>query len=1081
MSAGLSEIERQLQQFPVRVLEEFRGASERMQPKLSEAELAAWAQEGMAIAGLPLRSWEAAAEYFRASPRVSEHLPAPQLLEWAQYGSALCHDSPTLAIAFFRASPGSVPHLRGRWLSAWADVGRKLYKGTWKSGAVSARFYEATPELLGTLSFQDLERFAAVVDALSHRSSELAAECLALGQEMLPKLGREGHTLIELAQALAETGWRDVKGCFEGVPKLISNVQEDQRGRFFRLAEQLARGGLSNVSAFLSDGANALGKVEDGSQEQLLEMAEILGPLSSEAVAAFLRTSPAVLKRISMRQFPAWFEAGVRILQENREGSVAFFRIESNRAEDALATISNAVELERVQEVLRMYCRALAGASVSITPTKELVAKNIGWVSEGHAATEGTTVYLPSVVDRYDAKGMNFALFKVVATHQVAHLEFGSFDFSFDTSAARFEDLRLTRENGRGPEAWTETDESSEGAGPEHVTEMGRFFNLFTNRRLALDTFTVVEDGRLDNRTKVDYPGLASAYRRIQLDALGERPNIEEMPVQEAMVEFLLRFSLQQNNGLSCPAAYVEEAKAIAEIAKRLLHADAKVEDSAEATIRIYELIADLPNEGLPQEEWVQIDVDEGELSDGELEELLAELRERPSAWPSQGQEERAYESPPQVDYRGDFKPELAQLLTTLRLQQGQQGEQVGNAELSRELLEQLLASSAELDAESGQFSQELGVFAQNMMREAGVTPPPVPGQGYGPIAHEEEDGRALEVRGPRNYVYDEWDFRALDYKPRWCIVREKPMAEGSSQFFTDTLRNYAHMSARIRRQFELIMPEMFRKIKYLPDGEEYDLDAVIESIIDRWSGAQPSEKVYWRRNKIQRDVAVVFLMDMSASTAEAIDESSRTSDDWDAPDDPVQYMAWLRTRRGERQRRNSKRIIDLEKESTVLLINALETIGDLYGIYGFSGYGRENVEFYVIKDVDEGFSESVKRRIDKITPLHATRMGPAIRHATTKLEGLDARTKLLFLISDGRPQDRGYSREGVEKEYAVHDTKMALTEARRKGVTPFCLTVDKSGHDYLKMMCQDMGYEVLADITTLPSRLPLLYRKLTV
>ena len=32
----------------------------------------------------------------------------------------------------------------------------------------------------------------------------------------------------------------------------------------------------------------------------------------------------------------------------------------------------------------------------------------------------------------------------------------------------------------------------------------------------------------------------------------------------------------------------------------------------------------------------------------------------------------------------------------------------------------------------------------------------------------------------------------------------------------------------------------------------------------------------------------------------------------------------------------------------------------------------------------------------------------------------------------DGRPQDRGYSREGVEKEYAVHDTKMALVEARR-------------------------------------------------
>ena len=176
----------------------------------------------------------------------------------------------------------------------------------------------------------------------------------------------------------------------------------------------------------------------------------------------------------------------------------------------------------------------------------------------------------------------------------------------------------------------------------------------------------------------------------------------------------------------------------------------------------------------------------------------------------------------------------------------------------------------------------------------------------------------------------------------------------------------------------------------------------------------------------------------------------------------------------------NGSGIIDLEKESIVLLINALETIGDRYGIYGFSGYGRENVEYYVIKDLEEQFNERIKRRSDKVSPLHATRMGTAIRHAVSKLAKQDSRTKVLFLISDGRPQDRGYSREGVEKEYAVHDTRMALIEARHKGITPFCLTVDKSGHDYLKTMCQDMGYEILDDISSLPTRLPTLYRKLT-
>jgi nitric oxide reductase NorD protein len=137
-------------------------------------------------------------------------------------------------------------------------------------------------------------------------------------------------------------------------------------------------------------------------------------------------------------------------------------------------------------------------------------------------------------------------------------------------------------------------------------------------------------------------------------------------------------------------------------------------------------------------------------------------------------------------------------------------------------------------------------------------------------------------------------------------------------------------------------------------------------------------------------------------------------------------------------------------------------------------------VAFYVIKDLAERFGERTKRRIDKISPLQATRMGPAIRHATAKLEQQSASTKILFLLSDGRPQDRGYSRQGAEKEYAVQDTHMALLEAKQKNITPFCLTVDRAGHDYLKAMCGDMGYEVLDEIALLPARLPMLYRALT-
>ena len=1105
MTSGLIELERELQRFPMSVVDEFRRAVDKMRPELRDADLVNWAQQGGEIACQTVRSWEAASEYFRVSPEVLQQLPPLQLLDWGRCGSALCQQSPTLAVAFFRGSPSSIHHLRPRFIQGWADLGRTLYRGTWKSSALAAKFFEVSGSLLEHMSYHELETFGELVNALSHKSSDLAAECLLLGQQVLPKLSDDRVAFIALSRAVAEANWREVKGCFESVVKLLSHVREDQRARFLSLASLLAQGGMSNICLFLNESAKSLGRVDEASQGFFLDLAEKLLPISQEAVVAFLRSGPGLLGRISQHQVETWFETGMDILQENREGGLAYLKVESNTSERVLETLSSAVEMDRVKEILRMYCRALAGSTVDIASTKELISKNIGWVSEEHAATEGTTVYLPPVADRYNSKGDNFSLFKVVSTHQVAHIEFGSFRFSFGTPAERFRDSRLAREHEmlqrgvgmptrltdprQGRETTAQGQEVQQPPLPEEgeanaqlasPTDMGRFFDLFGNRRLALDTFTVVEDGRLDHRARIEYPGLAVVYQRVQRDALAERPDIKEMPLQEAMVEFLVRLSLQQNRGLPCPAMFVEQAKAIAQVARRLLSTEATVEDSAEATIRIYDLIAGLPNVELPQERWTEMDFDEEELSEEELEQLLERLRAESVFQETSPEGQEAYESPPQVDYRGDFKPELSQLLSALRMQKG---EQQGGIQLSKEMLEQLLANSVELelDAESGESNHEFNMFVQNVLREAGAGQDPIPGQGHGPISHEDDTGGALEAKEPRTYVYDEWDFRAADYKPRWCIVREKPVAEGDSQFFTDTLRDYAGLVRQIRRQFEMVMPEVLRKVKHLPDGDDFDLDAVVESIIDKWAGESPSEKVYWRRSKLQRDVAVVFLMDMSASTAEAIDESRRMADDLDAPDDPIQYMVWLRNRRGEGQRRGYKRIIDLEKESIVLLINALEAIGDVYGIYGFSGYGRENVEFYVIKDIEETFSDRIKRRLDKVTPLHATRMGPAIRHATYKLEQQDARTKLLFLISDGRPQDRGYSREGVEKEYAVHDTKMALAEARRKAITPFCLTVDNAGHDYLKTMCQDMGYEVLADIYSLPARLPMLYRKLTI
>ena len=1082
----LEGVREDLRRFPAPVSQEFERSLQVMPEVLAEAQVLAWASAGVEMAQQTVRSWEATTEYYRASPKVVGFVSFTHFLRWAECGSSLCKESPTLATAYFEASPRAMSRLRSHHIESWSNLGRSLYKGTWKSSTLACKFFAASPELLETLSISELERFVAFLDALSHRSYDLSAECLALGQQLFPLVGEDKGALISLASAMVETGWREVKSFFEAAAKALPRIETGQRLRFLQLAERLVKGGAVNIPTIMLETSKSLAELEPDTHGRVLSLSEALLDISPPAVPYFINGSPQALERITPNQLQAWYDKGVRILKQNPEGGQAYFRIESSHAEEVLEALSSGVEFGRVKDVMQMYCRALAGAEIKLAMTEELVGKNIGWVSNESPSTEGSTVFVPPLVDRYPSKEENFSWFKVVSTHQVAHLEFGSFRFEFDAPSSLFKDLRpdLERKRVKGA-ASAEPLPDVDPASLEQawVTDMQRFFDLFEDRKLALDTFTVVEDGRLDTRVKVEYPGIRRAYRRVQDDSLEQRPDIQSLPMREAMVEFLVRVSLQQQGPLPAPEQYVSEARRIGRIARRMLRPEASVEDVAEATLRIYAIISQIPNEELPSESWQDVDEGEGEEEEytdpDDMEQLLQqmamgmEMETRP-----EGEEE--YDSSQEVEYRGDFKPELVQLLTRLRM--GDDMSEAGGEPLTQEILEEMLQNSAELELQSaqGDVQNSSGVFVNNLLKEAGVNLPQSPEFGQGPLVHVDEEGGSLEATEPQTFVYDEWDFRADDYKPRWCIVRQKEMMEGDASFYGATLHNHAPLVAQVRRQFELMVPEMFRKERKLEDGDEIDIDDVIEAMVDLRTGVSPSDKLYWRRNKVQRDVAVAFLLDTSASTAEAIDDAKRAPDDWDAPDDPVEYMVWLRTRRGESMRRTYKRIIDVEKEAIVLLINALEAIGDIYGIYGFSGYGRENVEFYTIKDLDESFSEKVKKRIDRVAPLHATRMGPAIRHATSKLEMQDARTKLLFLISDGRPQDRGYSREGVEKEYAVHDTKKALDEAQLKDINAFCITVDKNGHDYLATMCQDIGYEVLDDIYALPQRLLFLYRRLT-
>ena len=1073
----VAEAERRLANHNASVVEEFRRALAELRPSLSEHDLRSWVEEGLTLADHSLRSWEAAAVYFRASPNVVRMVSPAIFRRWVHAGCDLAEHSSVVASSYFRVGPAVMAHLDEQRTTEWAMLGRHLYRGHWKSISLASMFFSAGPGLLPLLTMEQLARLTSLVEAVAERSYELASDCLDAAPHLFGTLARDDRTpFLTLAAAVADASWADVRQLFQKGASLLEPVAEGERARLLTLGAQVAGHLGRQAHALFSEAADGLAHVPRDAQSDLLGLAEELAVGSPTAAMEFLKSAPSVLRRVRVEDLHRWHDAGHRILEGSRAGGEAYFRLESGKGEDVLQALSSRLELSQVGGVLRLYCKALTGADVSIQPVTALADKGIGWVSEERPSTEGTTVYLPEYVDEHVEKQQNFAVYKVFATHQAAHLEFGSFWFRFERDGRALPGRRqqIERQRRGGPR------QNGESKAP--LTDMERFFDLFEDRQLALDLFTIVEDARIDASVRREYGGIRRSWAQMQQAELERRPDTRSLPLRQAMVENLVRATLDGVRTIVWP----EQLQATVAEALRLLHTmselEATVEDAAECTLLLYELVLRIPN--------VPADL----LESLDWEEMSEDMMEVMLSTPSGGEtdmsplpqgEEQPYESPQPVDFRGDFKPELVQLLMRLRLKEGEEtpgGLSPLTADQLRELMEKSVEISITAQAE-GDLASTIGLFLSNLEKEAGT---PIPDKKL-----QTKDGAPRTEAGPEEggeltqevkaFYYDEWDFRAADYRPGWCCVREQVMEEGETDFFENALREHAALVAETRRQFELLRPELFRKIKRLHDGEEFDLDLVIEYFVEKKAGHLHTDKVYWRRNKVERDVAVAFLLDMSASTDEEIEKrKQRYQNEPDFDADPRRYFQWLAQRRTQQQVAPPKRIIDVEKESTVLLIKALETIGDTYAIYGFSGYGRDNVEFYIIKDLDEPFSDHVMKRIDKVAPIRSTRMGPAIRHTTAKLMDYDAKVKILFLVSDGRPQDHGYGRDRTEKEYAIHDTKQALVEARRKGITPFALTVDKEGHDYLGQMCEDMGYEVLADVETLPSRLPTLYRRLT-
>jgi nitric oxide reductase activation protein len=240
-----------------------------------------------------------------------------------------------------------------------------------------------------------------------------------------------------------------------------------------------------------------------------------------------------------------------------------------------------------------------------------------------------------------------------------------------------------------------------------------------------------------------------------------------------------------------------------------------------------------------------------------------------------------------------------------------------------------------------------------------------------------------------------------------------------------------------------MVRPIRAERLRRQIDGDQVDLDRYVLWRAEQRAGLGPETDFYASRRFRPRQVVSALLLDLSGSTARQIDPTG-------------------------------SQVIDVAKESLLLFTEAISMAGDDFALFGYSGIGRREVDFYVIKDFAENYDPAVQGRIAALIPLAQNRDGAAIRHATRRLMARSARRRLLIVISDARPDDYEY-----EPRYAREDTRQAILEARLSHVHVFGLVVKKP-RDKRRNLYHGLPHLTLSQVTALPRALPRLYWKLT-
>ena len=557
-----------------------------------------------------------------------------------------------------------------------------------------------------------------------------------------------------------------------------------------------------------------------------------------------------------------------------------------------------AVALDDVARVLEIYVEAMLARPAEVRPLADLEAGDRsraghldleGAAAAGRPTTDGAAFYLPERMDRLPDGHGNFMVYRMAVLHQLGGVLFGTYR--------------------RGPVRFAE------------------FFAGFDEPALARALFARLEGARIDAALARVFRGVGRDLLRLIDDALDsslgppQRPAGHRQPREAALFDLARALLLEQRSRLLASGGSADPASRLSvrrpsgrhsEEAATLLNPGATVDHTLRTVRALYPGFAALRSFSSWSESAHAGD-------DGRPRDRNAD--------PDPGAEAQSLDVPAPA-HHGDPAPERVELRREWQelASEVEVRDDVEPGPIAAGLMEQLQVDElGVLSLQDGDLSGTAGLPLTDLdvtgaiEAEGGdeeATPIELDPEEL--TARLEELSKRLErelaeagLDREQVYYYDEWDHELAGYRRRWCHLREKPIeppaaapngaAASSDRFVDETRRLHADLLRRVRKQFELLKPEEFRRMRRLIEGEELDLDRVVETHVDRRAGRPPDGAVYMSRRRQHRDVAAAFLLDMSASTdAEApVDEPEAPAgkapepeyvgvfDDFDWPDNP--------------------------------------------------------------------------------------------------------------------------------------------------------------------------------------------------